>query len=370
MSTVRTLTRRALLTGAPALLFLAACGSSSSSGSGASWSSASSAASTSAASTASSAPVSSSASSAPASSAATTAVPKVDLAGVTLRVGDQARITQAGLEAAGVADTPYKIEWAAFTSGPPLLEALNADAIDIGGVGDAPPIFSAASGAKIKVVLATRTPQWNQGILVKDAALTEVKSLKGKKVAVAKGSSANWILLKALQDYGLTISDIEIAYLQPTDAQQAFANGSVDAWVIWDPFSSVAQAAGAKIILTGQQLGIPGHTFQVSSEKALGDPGKEAAIRDFIGRIRSAQAWQIKNKDAWAAKYSELTKLPVELTKTLLKEDSVPLKIDDAVVTAQQAEADAFFAAQLIPAKVDFTNVVDARFNDVALGEG
>lgn len=355
-----TFSRRALVLGAAAAAVLAACGSSSSSGSGSATTAASSA-------TAAAVSAAATATTAAATTAAptTAATPAVDLSKVTLRIGDQVKITQTGLEASGQADFPYKGEWAAFPSGPPLLEALNADAIDIGGVGDAPPIFSAAAGAKIKAVFATKTAQWNQGILVKDAAITDVKGLKGKKVAVAKGSSANWILLKALQDNGLALTDIEVSYLQPTDAQQAFANGSVDAWVIWDPFSSVAQAAGAKIILTGEKLGIPGLGFQITSDKALADPGKEAAIRDYLGRLRAAQEWQKTNKDAWAAKYSELTKLPLELTKTLLKVDGVPVLIDDAVVKAQQAEADAFFAAGLIPAKVDFSKVVDARFNDV-----
>jgi len=301
----------------------------------------------------------------PAAAASTTARPTADLAGVTLRVGDQVKLTQALLEASGQADTPYDIEWAAFTSGPPLLEALNADAIDIGGVGDAPPIFAASSGAKIDAVAASKTTPWNQGILVKGDDITDVAGLKGKKVAVAKGSSANWVLLKALQDNGLTVSDVDIAYLQPTDAQQAFANGSVDAWVVWDPFSSVAQSQGAHLISTGEQLGIPGYTFLVSSEKTLADDAKVAAITDFIGRYRAAQAWQAGHKDEWAKKYSELTTLPLELTQNLLKVDPQAAPLDDTLVQAQQAEADAFASAGLIPAKIDFAQFVDDRFNSV-----
>jgi len=301
----------------------------------------------------------------PAAAASTTATPTADLSGVTLRVGDQVKLTQALLEASGQADTPYDIEWSSFTSGPPMLEALNADAIDIGGVGDAPPIFAASSGAKIDAVAASKTTPWNQGILVKGDDITDVAGLKGKKVAVAKGSSANWVLLKALQDNGLTVSDVDIAYLQPTDAQQAFANGSVDAWVVWDPFSSVAQSQGAHLISTGEQLGIPGYTFLVSSEKTLADDAKVAAITDFIGRYRAAQAWQAGHKDEWAKKYSELTTLPLELTQNLLKVDPQAAPLDDTLVQAQQAEADAFASAGLIPAKIDFAQFVDDRFNSV-----
>ena len=302
----------------------------------------------------------------PASTEPASTEPAVDLSGVTLRVGDQVSITQSGLEAAGLADTPYKIEWASFPSGPPLLEALAADAIDIGGVGDAPPIFAASSGAEIKVVLATTTPQARSGFLVPAGSdITDIAGLKGKKVAVAKGSAAHWILLKALTDNGLTTADIDIAYLQPSDAQAAFASGSVDAWVIWDPFVSLAEAQGATLIVSGPQLGIPGLGFQVSSDKALANPEKVAAIRDFLTRLRGAQAWQREHKEDWAKKYSELTKLPIEVVTKLLTTESEPTPIDADIIAAEQAEADAFFEAGVIPAKVDFATVADDQFNDI-----
>jgi sulfonate transport system substrate-binding protein len=370
--TTTRLPRRALALFAVPLIALAACGGDDDGSGTAEAATTAEASATTAAttpdSTADDATATTEASTAPSSAAvSTTAAPDIDLSGVTLRVGDQVNITQSGLEAAGLADTPYKIEWAAFPSGPPLLEALAADAIDIGGVGDAPPIFAAAGGAPIRVVLATRTPQVTQGFLVPAGSdVTDIAGLKGKKIAVAKGSSANWILLKGLQDNGLTVDDVEIAYLQPADAQGAFASGDVDAWVIWDPYSALARAQGAQLILSGEELGIPGVGFQVASEASLGDPEKEAAIRDYLGRLRQAQAWQRENKEAWAEKYSELTKLPLDLAKELLQQDTVPVLIDDAMISAQQAEADAFFAAGLIPTEINFAEFADDRFNDIA----
>ena len=123
----------------------------------------------------------------------------IDLSGVTLRVGDQVNITKSALEAAGQADTPYRIEWATFSSGPPLLEALNADAIDIGGVGDAPPIFAAVRRRGDQGRPGHADPPDHQGILVPSGSdITDVADLAGKTIAVAQGSSAHWVLLKAL----------------------------------------------------------------------------------------------------------------------------------------------------------------------------
>jgi len=353
--TITRLSRRAhALLILPLLAVAAACGSDTKA-----------APTTSVAATSSAAPAATAAS-APDSSASPTTATAPDLSGVTLRIGDQVSITQSGLEAAGLADTPYTIEWASFPSGPPLLEALAADAIDIGGVGDAPPIFAASSGAEIKVVLATTTPQARTGYLVPGGSdITDIAGLKGKRVAVAKGSAAHWILLKGLTDNGLTATDIDIAYLQPTDAQAAFSSGSVDAWVVWDPFISLAEAQGAKLIVTGPELGIPGLGFQVASDKALANPDKVAAIRDFLTRLRGAQAWQREHKDEWAKKYSELTKLPIEVTTKLLTAETEPTPIDADIIAAEQAEADAFFEAGVIPTKVDFSTVADDQFNDI-----
>jgi sulfonate transport system substrate-binding protein len=293
---------------------------------------------------------------------------KADVSGVTLRVGDQARLTQAELQAAGADNTPYKIEWSAFTSGPPLLQALSSNAIDLGGVGDAPPIFAAAGGADIKAVYASATPEINQGIIVKPGSnITSVAELKGKKIGVAQGSSAHWILLKALQDNHLTPADVQIAYLQPPAAQAAMSSGSIDAWAIWDPFSTVVESQGAKLILSGQALQIPGLGFQVTNSKALQDPAKAAAIDDFLGRLRRAQAWANDHVDVWAQTYSQLTKLaPDVASKVLHLTRTAPARLDAALIAAEQAEADAFYGAKLIPTKVDVSRFIDARFPDIA----
>ena len=294
-----------------------------------------------------------------------TATDDVDLSGVTLRVGDQLTFTQTSLEASGQIDTPYTIEWASFPAGPPLLEALAADAIDIGGVGDAPPIFAAAADAPIRVVLATATPQFTQGILVPDGSdIATVADLAGKTVAVTKGSSANWLLLKALSDNGLTVDDVTISYLLPTDAQQAFIGGDVDAWAIWAPFTIVAQQDGASLLVNGDELGIPGYGFQVSSDAALSDPTK-VAIRDFVSRLRVAQQWQRQHKDEWAATYSELTGLDIDLATESLRFDTQPVLLDEELIAIQQEEADGFYAAGLIPSEIDFAEFVDPQFNDV-----
>jgi sulfonate transport system substrate-binding protein len=289
-------------------------------------------------------------------SAATTKAVKVDLSAVTLRVGDQAKLTQAELQSAGEDNTPYRIEWSAFTSGPPLLQALNAKAIDLGGVAD------------LKAVYASATPEVNQGILVKrGSGITSVAGLKGKRVGVAQGSSAHWLLLKALKDNHLTTSDVQISYLQPPAAQAAFSSRSIDGWAIWDPFATVAESQGARLIVSGRDLKIPGTGFEVTNPQAFHDLAKAAAIHDFLGRLRRAQAWANAHVDVWAQTYSRLTKVALDVsTRVLQLTVTRPAKLDEALIAAEQAEADAFYAAKLIPTRVDPSKFIDSRFPDIA----
>ena len=127
-------------------------------------------------------------------------------------------------------------EWVEFTSGPPMLEALNAGAVDFGATGDMPPIFAQAAGAELLYVGAQPLAGQNAAILVRaDGPVRTLADLKGRKFAFTKGSSAHYVALRALERAGLTTADIQHVNLQPADAGAAFRTGAVDAWSIWDP---------------------------------------------------------------------------------------------------------------------------------------
>ncbi|WP_405084600.1 ABC transporter substrate-binding protein [Microbispora sp. NBC_01389] len=287
---------------------------------------------------------------------------------VTLRVGDQKAGSEAILKAAGLLDgTSYTITWSQFTSGPPLLEAVNAGAVDIGGVGNTPPVFAAASGSKIKVVSAYRQSAKGSAILVPGgSAITSPEQLKGRKVAVAKGSSAHYHLLAVLKKAGLSFADIQPQYLQPADALAAFSSGTVDAWAIWDPFTSQAEIQhGARLLVDGTGV-VNGLGFQVAARAALEDTGKRAAIADFLTRLARARVWAAAHLDEWAKVWARETGLPAEVANAAVANAvATPVEIDDAVVSSEQEIADAFGAEGLIPGTVTFSQFVDDRFNDV-----
>ena len=131
------------------------------------------------------------------------------------------------------------VKWVEFSSGPPMLEAMNVGSIDYGAVGDSPPIFAQSAGAAI--VYAAGQPVTNgQGILVQNnSPIRSIADLKGKRVGFTKGSSAHNIVVQTLEKAGLSYADITPVYLTPPDAGPAFANGSIDAWAIWDPYFAI-----------------------------------------------------------------------------------------------------------------------------------
>ncbi|WP_433266474.1 ABC transporter substrate-binding protein [Actinosynnema sp. CS-041913] len=284
---------------------------------------------------------------------------------VVLKVGDQKGNSKTLLTAAGLLDDfPYKIEWSTFTSGPPLLEAASAGAIDIGGVGNTPPIFAAAADARIAIVYSAKGNVESDTILVPGgSALRSVPDLRGKSIAVAKGSSAHGQVLLTLSAAGLTTKDVRLNFLQPSDAYAAFQQKRVDAWAVWDPYTSQALLEADARVLTDGQGKANGYTFQVAGRAAVDDPGKSAAIKEFLTRFGKAQRWADTHRDEWARAWAAETGLKPEVARAAVDRGAdLPVALDDAVIASEQELADAFTADGTLPGKVDFKKFVDTRF--------
>ncbi|WAU81328.1 ABC transporter substrate-binding protein [Streptomyces sp. Qhu-G9] len=303
------------------------------------------------------------------SSAATSTGGRTDGKGsVTLDVGDQKGGSEAVLRAAGeLENLDYKIKWSTFTSGPPLLEAVNAKAVDIGGVGNTPPVFAAGADSRISIVAGYRGRAKGDTILVpRDSNLKKTADLKGRSVAVAQGSSAHYQLVASLKKAGLKLSDVEVKYLQPADALAAFTAGKVDAWAVWDPYTSQVLQGGRGRVLTDGDDVTNGLTFQVAAPGALRDKKKVAAIGDYLERLRRAQDWVHEHPKEWAEVWAKDTGLPYEVALASVKRTNatrIPVALDTPLIASEQEIADTFTGLKLIPRKVDFGDFVDTRFN-------
>ncbi|MFJ1580203.1 MULTISPECIES: ABC transporter substrate-binding protein [unclassified Streptomyces] len=287
---------------------------------------------------------------------------------LTLTIGDQKGGSEAVLRAAGeLDDLPYRVKWSTFTSGPPMLEAVNAGAVDLGSVGNTPPVFAAGAKSKITVVAAAHGDSRGEAILVpEDSPLKRTADLKGKSVAVAQGSSAHYQLIASLRKAGLTPDDIKVTLLQPADALAAFSTGKVDAWAVWDPYTSQVLRGGQGRVLTDGRGVVNGLNFQVAAPAALENREKSAAIGDFIERLRRAQDWVFDHPEEWAKVWAKDTGLPYEVALDAVKlthGTRVPVALDKAAISSEQEIADTFTELKLIPHAFDFSDYVDDRFN-------
>ncbi|WP_426362679.1 ABC transporter substrate-binding protein [Streptomyces sp. E-08] len=287
---------------------------------------------------------------------------------LVLNVGDQKGGSEALLRASGeLDDLPYRVKWSTFTSGPPLLEAVNAKAVDFGTVGNTPPVFAAGAGSKITVIAATHSDSAGEAILVpKGSPLRTARDLKGKSVAVAQGSAAHFLLIASLRKAGLELADVRVSLLQPADALAAFTSGKVDAWAVWDPYTSQVLLSGKGRVLSDGRGLVNGLGFQVAAPSALADKEKAKAIGDFVERLRRAQGWVFDHPEEWAQVWAKETGLPYEVALAAVKRSygtRIPVALDDAAVASEQEIADTFVKLRLVPRTFRFADYVDTRFD-------
>jgi sulfonate transport system substrate-binding protein len=275
-----------------------------------------------------------------------------------LRIGYQKYGTLALLRANGQLDKQLakdgvSVKWVEFPGGPQLLEALNAGAVDFGNAGETPPVFAQAAGADL-VYLAYEPPSpTGEAILVpKNSPIKSVADLKGKKVALNKGSNVHYLLVRALQQAGLAYTDIHPIYLAPADARAAFQNGGVDAWVIWDPYQAAAEKQlDVRTLKDGVGL-VDNYQFYLARRPwATANPKIDQIVLD---QIRAADAWSQKKPEEVARQVAPVIGLPEDITLLAVKRQSVGAQpITPAVIAAQQKIADTFYDLKLIPKRLD-----------------
>ena len=303
----------------------------------------------------------------PATAAPGTSSGGVNVSGVTLEIGDQTGTgSQALLTAAGlIHKLPFKVKWDDFTSGPPMLQAMASGSVDVGGVGDAPPVFAAAGGAKIAVVSAVKADPDGAAVVVpKGSSITSIAQLKGKKIAVAQGSSGNAHILAVLDKAGIGVKQTSLDYLQPAPGLAALTSGSVDAWDIWSPYIEEAvDEDGARVLVNGTIQGQT-YSFEVASRAALANPAKRAAIADYVKLLAEAYHWSATHSTEWAKTWAAATGLSAKIMDQAAKDDTqVPVQITGAVVAAEQTLVHNFYQAGLIPKTFDFSDYAYTGFN-------
>ena len=262
----------------------------------------------------------------------------------TLRIGFQKYGTLVLLKGRGTLDARLRgeggvrVSWTEFPSGPALLEAMNVGAIDLGTVGEAPPIFAQAAGAPVLYVAHEPPAPRGEAILVqRDSPIRSVAELRGKKVAFNKGSNVHYLLVRALEAAGLRYADIEPATLPPADARVAFERKQVDAWVIWDPFLAAAEATtGARQLADGTGL-VSNHQFYLATERFAAANG--SLVDAVIAALADTAAWVGQDIPAAARTLSPGVGIPVPMLEVAMRRQAYGVRPLDAARSPPSSSA-------------------------------
>jgi len=252
------------------------------------------------------------------------------------------------------------VKWVEFPAGPQLLEGLNVGAIDIGFVGEAPPIFAQAAGARfVYVGNDPASPAAEALVVPRDSPLKSVAELKGRRVAFNKGSNVHYFLVKLLERNGLKYGDIVPVFMPPADARAAFEKGAIDAWVIWDPFLSAAEKqVGARQLADAGGI-VNNYSFYLAqADYARDNPTVLKALFDGVSEAARAVQADIPRAAAQIAPLQGLDVAIVESSLRRYRFGVVPLT--PQVAAEQQKIADAFHELNLIPKPIRIADALPA----------
>ncbi|MCH6267655.1 aliphatic sulfonate ABC transporter substrate-binding protein [Neobacillus citreus] len=263
-----------------------------------------------------------------------------------------------------------KVTWNEFASGPPHFEALASGRLDFGSVGGTPVIAGQSGNVDFKAIGVTADGRKGNSILVpKGSSIKELKDLKNKKIAVAKGSSAYNFLYMALDRAGLTDKDIEIIQLQPDEARPALDNGSIDAWSVWEPYVTTAVfQTGAKELATGEDLNINAPSFLIARTKFTEEHPDLTVL--FLKTYEEVRRHYVENLDEVAKEIAQSQKVDVKIIETVLKKSDPILSPATAEFSkAHQEQADFLYSVGGINKKLDTSKVIENKFVEQALKE-
>ncbi len=256
------------------------------------------------------------------------------------------------------------VTWTEFLSGPALFEALGAGALDFGIAGDAPPIFAQAGGVELAYVgVEPASPHGEAIIVPQGSPIHSVADLKGKRVALNKGSNVHNLLVRVLAANGMSIHDVRTVFLAPSDARPAYESGSVDAWVIWDPYLAAAETAVPSRVVAdgvggdGKVVDENREFFFASRAFAQSSP---ALIHAMLADIAATEAYAAAHRDEMVGLLAPAMGMQPQAVKLAVDRLAFGVApVTDTILNSQQSIADTFADLGLIPDKL---NVRDMRW--------
>ncbi|WP_238933458.1 aliphatic sulfonate ABC transporter substrate-binding protein [Brevibacillus choshinensis] len=263
-----------------------------------------------------------------------------------------------------------EVRWHEFASGPPHFEAIASGRLDFGATGGTPVVSAQTGGVDFKAIAVTSDGKRNNAIVIpKNSPITDIKELKGKKIAVAKGSSAYNFLYMVLDRAGLKAEDVQIIHLQPDEARPALDTGAIDAWSTWEPYVTTALVqTQAKSLVTGEDLHIFAPGFLIARTGFTAEHPELTVL--FLKTYEEVRQYYVSHLDEVTDEFVKTKKLEREIVSKVLQNSSPILSpITPEFAKAHQEQADFLYSVGAIKKKLDTSQVLESKFVEQALKE-
>jgi sulfonate transport system substrate-binding protein len=263
-----------------------------------------------------------------------------------------------------LASDGISVEWTQSLGSNKALELLNSKSVDFGSTAGAAALIGKANGNPIKAIYVYSRPEWTALVVRKDSPITKIEDLKGKKVAVTRGTDPHIFLLRALHEAGLTEKDIQIVVLQHPQGRIALEKGDVDAWAGLDPMMAQTEIqSGSRLFYRNVNFNSYG-VLNVREEFARQYP---AYVERVLAAYEKARLWALQNPEEFRKLFAADTKLDDSvITKVLERTDLTNSTIGDNQRQVIIAAGDVLKQNDVINSNTDVSatvnNLIDPRY--------
>jgi aliphatic sulfonates family ABC transporter substrate-binding protein len=259
---------------------------------------------------------------------------------------------------AALAKRGVRIEWRQYAAGIPIMDALQQRQLELGVVGECPPVFAQADDVPLVYLAAEEAAPEGEAILVhQDSSLQSVKDLRGKTLALQRGSNVHYLVIRALEEAGMAYDDVALTFLAPEAARGAFERREVDALAIWEPMlSSVRYDLGARVLRDG--AGLAKNVAYYVARRAFADTSPNV-VAEFLSHVALAASWAKDNAATVADLLATELGVPRGVLALAFKSGSHPVPLSRELLLDQQQIADTLHRMQLIPRAI---NVAEAQW--------
>lgn len=253
------------------------------------------------------------------------------------------QLLEQSFEALGV-----NVLWSEYPAGPQLLQALSNDEIDFGTTGEAPPIFAQAKdNALLYVAWEPPAPRSVAMVVPNASDIRTPEQLRGKRIALNKGSNVHWLLVQILEEAGLGLDDVKVVYAPPKYPLTASDYLAADAWMMWDPVLSAAERSGTLRVLASGEGRVNNHQFYITRRQyAL--QNEEVIVGIVAALVKTGKFIDRHRQEAAQLLASELGLDVGSLACALARRSHQTREMDMQAVRAQQTIADRFYALGLL----------------------